>query len=345
MPYAIRLGAMSTNPDGNGVILVGGQKPGNIDLDSILELKTDGQGWVGAWTILTTKLQFARRAHIMIPISMDLCGITTATTTTAPTTTTATTTTINPLFGPNATATKTTNQRYFVAAGYPSASGVKSEIVDLLDPSKSCLLEDITPHRWIARGGLLGTTPVICGGWVAIGSGNSLSDECILYGTTQVVNMNSINNYHVSVGLNSSMIWILGGHRNGSDVLDTTEFITVNGAVNGPTLPEKLTYSCGVKFPDNGKVYMIGGHTVTSYVKNVWVADPLDGYTSFTQGPSLSENKCNLHCGTMSVGAKSIIVAAGGHNAENFLESVEILDPLSNQWVHGKYILLHPMYL
>ena len=62
---------MATNPNGDGVILVGGQKPGDIDLDSILELKTDGQGWVGAWTILTAKLQYARKHHIMIPISMD----------------------------------------------------------------------------------------------------------------------------------------------------------------------------------------------------------------------------------------------------------------------------------
>ena len=331
---------MSTNPDGNGVILVGGQKPGNIDLDSILELKTDGQGWVGAWTILTTKLQFARRAHIMIPISMDLCGINTATTTTAPTTTTATTTTINPLFGPNATATKTTNQRYFVAAGYPSASGVKSEIVDLLDPSKSCLLEDITPHRWIARGGLLGTTPVICGGWVAIGSGNSLSDECILYGTTQVVNMNSINNYHVSVGLNSSMIWILGGYWGGSDVLDTTEFITVNGAINGPKLPQALTFSCAVKFPDNDWVYLTGGHTENSPTRNVWVAMPSNGFSSFTQGPSFIETRYQHGCGTMSIGAKSIIVAAGGCCSGNsdYKYNVEILDPQSNtnQWVAGK---------
>ena len=49
---------MAPSPDGNGVILVGGASfdcttycaPG---MDSILELKSDGQGWVGAWTICT----------------------------------------------------------------------------------------------------------------------------------------------------------------------------------------------------------------------------------------------------------------------------------------------------
>ena len=53
--------------------------------------------------------------------------------------------------------------RYLVATGSPSSSGVKTEIVDLSNPTMSCLLEDI-PYRAGSAGGLLGTTPVICGG-------------------------------------------------------------------------------------------------------------------------------------------------------------------------------------
>ena len=68
---------MAPSPDGNGVILVGGMKSGGVDLDSILELKADGQGWVGSWTTLTTKLQYARQRHIVIPVLMDkdICGL------------------------------------------------------------------------------------------------------------------------------------------------------------------------------------------------------------------------------------------------------------------------------
>ena len=51
--------------------------------------------------------------------------------------------------------------RYLVATGQWHIT--KTEIVDLSDPSKSCLLEDI-PHQYTSTGGLLGTTPVICGG-------------------------------------------------------------------------------------------------------------------------------------------------------------------------------------
>ena len=68
---------MATSPDGNGVILVGGESSSTSFLDSILELKADGQGWVGAWTTLSTKLQYGRDSHIVIPVLMekDICGL------------------------------------------------------------------------------------------------------------------------------------------------------------------------------------------------------------------------------------------------------------------------------
>ena len=76
MPFGIANSAMASSPDGNGVILVGGRSSSG-SLDSIFELKADGQGWVGAWTTLTTKLQYARRVHIVIPVLMDreICGL------------------------------------------------------------------------------------------------------------------------------------------------------------------------------------------------------------------------------------------------------------------------------
>ena len=44
--------------------------------------------------------------------------------------------------------------RYIVATGSPSGSGVKTEVVDLSDTSKSCLVEDI-PFRDDSAGGML----------------------------------------------------------------------------------------------------------------------------------------------------------------------------------------------
>ena len=77
LPYGIEfiIGAMAPSPDGNGVILIGGYSSGRLDI--ILELKADGQGWVGSWTTLSTKLQYARNSHVVIPVWMDpnICGL------------------------------------------------------------------------------------------------------------------------------------------------------------------------------------------------------------------------------------------------------------------------------
>ena len=68
---------MATSPDGNGVLLFGGRTAIASYLNSILELKADGQGWVGSWSTLTTKLQWARSDHIVIPVLMakNICGL------------------------------------------------------------------------------------------------------------------------------------------------------------------------------------------------------------------------------------------------------------------------------
>ena len=79
LPYHISTSAMSTSPDGKGVVLFAGASysGGNHQLDSIIELKADDQGWIGSWTTLTTKLQYLRMRHIVIPVLMDkdICGL------------------------------------------------------------------------------------------------------------------------------------------------------------------------------------------------------------------------------------------------------------------------------
>ena len=216
--------------------------------------------------------------------------------------------------------------RYMVATGYDEQ---KTEIVDLTDSSMSCVLDDI-PSRDGSIGGVLGTTPVICGGY---SSGTGYLNECLLHGTSEVITMNSKREYASSVAINPNKIWILGGQYDYNNPLDSTEFVTLKGTEIGPTLPEAVYRACAVTFPDTGDVYSIGGWT-GSITKNVWVANAGNGY-SFSLGPSLMTGRRLHACGTMSIGAKSIIVAAGGFDG-GYLASVEILDPLSNQWVAGK---------
>ena len=48
--------------------------------------------------------------------------------------------------------------------------GDRTEIIDVSNPMKSCALNDISgsgqPYRYRSTGGMLGMTPVICGGKV-----------------------------------------------------------------------------------------------------------------------------------------------------------------------------------
>ena len=78
LPYSICCGAMASSPDGNGVLLFGGYDGSTYPYtNNILELKSDDQGWVGSWSILTTKLKYERAYHVVIPVVMDIdtCGI------------------------------------------------------------------------------------------------------------------------------------------------------------------------------------------------------------------------------------------------------------------------------
>ena len=77
LPYFISSGAMASSPDGKGVILFGGKRQ-VPDLDKyldILELRSDGKGWLGPWTILTTKLQHPRSYHVVIPIVTEIDAV------------------------------------------------------------------------------------------------------------------------------------------------------------------------------------------------------------------------------------------------------------------------------
>lgn len=83
-----------------------------------------------------------------------------------------------------------------------------------------------------AVGGLINETPIICGG----------KDSCILFGQTKTyIKMQEKRSTAISVVLNETTLWILGGW-NDSGTVSSTELITLDAAtsVNGPALPNKL---------------------------------------------------------------------------------------------------------
>ena len=60
---------MVTSPDGNGIILIGGQTGESWNITAkILELRRHSNGWASSWTTMKQKLKYARHLHVAIPI-------------------------------------------------------------------------------------------------------------------------------------------------------------------------------------------------------------------------------------------------------------------------------------
>ena len=75
LPYEINAGAMTSSPDGNGVLLFGGYGGAYTKgkyIDSILELRSDGQGWASSWITHRAKLKYPRQFPVLIPVVMDI---------------------------------------------------------------------------------------------------------------------------------------------------------------------------------------------------------------------------------------------------------------------------------
>ena len=92
---------------------------------------------------------------------------------------------------------------------------ISTEIIDVSNPTKSCVLDDkiIRQYQYASTGGMLGTTPVICGGLgnTDLHFEDNMSNECLLYGTSRKIMLNFKRAYHSSISLNNSMLWITGG--------------------------------------------------------------------------------------------------------------------------------------
>ena len=214
-----------------------------------------------------------------------------------------------------------------------------TEIIDVQSNSDvTSSFGEIPSLRRRAVGGLIGSTPIICGGY---DSNYNREESCFTYNQSQWTKthtMTTKRSYASSVQLNSTTLWIVGGYNWGG-YLDSSEFVGLDSTVGkpGPKLPYPLGLSCAVKYSAE-KVYIIGGRTGLSSLNKVLIFNPTNGFTHI-EGPSLISKRNNHACALMSNGQQSKIVIAAGYNDNgNQLRSVEILDPTTNQWISGKKI-------
>ena len=117
----------------------------------------------------------------------------------------------------------------------------KSEMIDL------SILSNFLCDDWVdlgdypiaisgGIGGLLGTTPVVCGGW-------PYTDKCYKLTAKNaelVATMTTVRASAASVTINGTKLWITGGYIGGT--LSSSEFVQLNGTMPGPNLPIPLDY-------------------------------------------------------------------------------------------------------
>ena len=170
---------------------------------------------------------------------------------------------------------------------------------------------DIQSGRRDAVGGLIGTTPILCGGYkFPVEYADEYPDEYpddpddLVYDScltlkdskwTQTHQMTTKRANAASVQINSSTLWILGGHSgdNNNKALSTSEFVRFDSTVGipGPPLPYGVKEFCAVKYSTD-KIFVIGGYGYSStgrwsngVLKKVLIFNPNN--FNYTEGPNL----------------------------------------------------------
>ena len=225
----------------------------------------------------------------------------------------------------------TANRFLVVGGALESSSGPSIEVIDLVNPSLTCNFFWELYTRTSIVGGLLGNTPVVCGGtWVS---------RCDIFGQSPVL-MTQGRSRAASVVINATTMWIMGGRWYDS-YLSSTEFITLDNSESGPSFPHPMWDLCAVKFNES-QIYVIGGEGNGQYSNEVYVYNPLDNF-SYKYHSTMNYRRSNPGCAIMNDGDSMVIVVAGGYgrlsssySSNGELDSSEILDPSQGQWNIGK---------
>jgi hypothetical protein len=226
---------------------------------------------------------------------------------------------------------------YFVSGKVlVTTDSVKSEVIDLEDSNNICQdLEDYPIEVSDAVGGLLNQVdPLVCGG-------SPYTSVCYVVNqpgqSSAMLNQRSNS---ASLTLNSTHLWITGG-RNSVGYLGTSEFVSIGQpAVKGPDIPKALDRHCLVGV-NSSTALLCGGH-------DGWYGDLKECHYmdwedhSWSQGPSMITTRKDHSCGIFKSAAhegRNIVIVAGGLYEQDYLDSVEFLDPTTNTWNEGKIYL------
>ena len=189
-----------------------------------------------------------------------------------------------------------------------------------------------------ATGGLIGSSPLICGGEDA---SYDTRDACYIIGQqeTGAVTMTTPRWLAASIVFNGRL-FIAGGYNGGSG-RSTTEWISLEeGSTPAGALPISLYgHSMELIQSTTSKlVLIIGGESSGDASAKTFYGNPLDSPINWTDGPDLMQARYDHASAIMNEGTSTSVIVSGGWQG---LSSVEILSitgsPQDWSWKQGKF--------
>ena len=220
--------------------------------------------------------------------------------------------------------------------------GQHIEILDLKNSRNELIVpygfgEYYSNKRYGCVGGLLKGQPVICGG----GSHTDVfQDYFTINEPNKKTNMLQKRCHASGVVLNQNKLWIVGGdggskwYENVSG--NTSEFISLEKEPQeGPDLPFTISHHSMVIYNEKS-IFIIGGLQNGIVSNHTWIINPSNEF-QINEGPSLNIRRKDHCCGKILIDDGIMLVVVGGYDEHNnVLNSIELLDPLSDQsWKLG----------
>ena len=133
---------------------------------------------------------------------------------------------------------------------------IKSEVIDLVNSSKSCQpWADHPTGTYIAAGAFVDSQVILCGGTTP---DKQLSNDCHLIApksSEAIVSLNVGSTYSAAAEINGRVL-VAGGWSNGG--IKRTELISINQVIPGADLPHPIDHHCIIKF-NNEDILLTGG--------------------------------------------------------------------------------------
>ena len=225
--------------------------------------------------------------------------------------------------------------KLLVATGVPYANGRNVEVIDLDNPSKTCILSADFPYELRdAVGGFTSCGPMVCSGHY----GSYYSADCYsLRSNGQFVKMSELTmdtprSDASSIVTEDGKLMISGGWNGGR--LADTEIINVleSKTEDGFELPNGISDHCSVLI-NTTTVMVLGGYDGLLTQKSTYFIN-LETL-QVTDGPEMQEARRYFGCAVFEHNQHNFVIAAGGFPSTDSTEFLQ-LEATRLRWSKGK---------